>query len=90
MIAGLFWFAQAFSSAFGQAFVALAGDPLLIWLYATIAVISAIGGVGFSFTFAKLDAEEDALNAIGEGFINQTRLLERNRRSEKGPDELQE
>lgn len=67
MITGLFWFAQAFSSALGQAFVALAEDPLLVWLYTIIAIISAIGGVGFWFTFAKLDAEEDTLNAIGEG-----------------------
>lgn len=67
MITGLFWFAQAFSSAIGQAFVALAEDPLLVWLYTTIAIISALGGVGFWFTFAKLDAEEDELNAIGEG-----------------------
>lgn len=67
MITGLFWFAQAFSSAIGQAFVALSEDPLLVWLYTTIAIISAFGGIGFWFTFAKLDAEEDTLNAIGEG-----------------------
>lgn len=66
MITGLFWFAQAFSSAIGLAFVALAEDPLLVWLCTTIAITSALGGVGFWFTFAKLDAEEDALNTIGE------------------------
>lgn len=62
----MFWFAQAFSSAIGQAFVGLSEDPLLVWLYATIAIISALGGVGFWFMFAKLDAEEDALNALPE------------------------
>lgn len=67
MITGLFWLAQAFSSAIGQTFVALSSDPPLVWLYTTIAIISALDRVGFWFNFAKLDAEEGALNAIDEG-----------------------
>ncbi|KAK5945260.1 hypothetical protein PMZ80_002464 [Knufia obscura] len=66
LVTGIFWLAQAFSSAVGQAFVPLASDPLLVWLYTIIAILSALGGAGFWFTFRKLDAEEDALNAIPE------------------------
>ncbi|RYP42684.1 hypothetical protein DL767_000053 [Monosporascus sp. MG133] len=64
VVTGMFWFAQAFSSAIAQAFVGLAADPLLVWLYTTVAIISAIGGIGFFFNFRKLDKEEEALNAL--------------------------
>lgn len=66
LITGVFWFAQAFSSAVAQAFVGLATDPLLVWLYTTIAILSALGGIGFWFTFASLDTQEAALNALPE------------------------
>ncbi|RYO97555.1 hypothetical protein DL765_011156 [Monosporascus sp. GIB2] len=64
VVTGMFWFAQAFSSAIAQAFVGLATDPLLVWLYTTVAIISALGGLGFFFNFRKLDKEEEALNAL--------------------------
>lgn len=64
LVTAVFWFAQAFSSAIAQAFVPLATDPLLVWLYTTVAIISTLGGIGFWFSFAKLDREEDALNAL--------------------------
>ncbi|KAI0381485.1 POT family protein [Hypomontagnella monticulosa] len=69
VITGLFWFAQAFSAAIGQAFVPLATDPNLVWLYMTIAIISALGGLGFWFTFSKLDREEEALNALPDSLF---------------------
>ncbi|EXJ89466.1 POT family proton-dependent oligopeptide transporter [Capronia epimyces CBS 606.96] len=65
-ITGLFWFTNAFSSAIGQAFVPLAKDPLFIWLYVIIACLSFVAMFVFWFTFKKLDAEEDALNALPE------------------------
>ncbi|KAI2467330.1 PTR2-domain-containing protein [Annulohypoxylon bovei var. microspora] len=68
-ITGIFWFSQAFSSAIGQAFVPLAIDPYLVWLYVTIAIISALGGIGFWFNFAKLDSEEEALNALPDSLF---------------------
>ncbi|RYP49462.1 hypothetical protein DL768_004821 [Monosporascus sp. mg162] len=64
VVTGMFWFAQAFSSAIAQAFVGLSTDPLLVWLYTTVAIISALGGIGFFFNFRKLDKEEEALNAL--------------------------
>ncbi|ETN37447.1 uncharacterized protein HMPREF1541_08438 [Cyphellophora europaea CBS 101466] len=66
VVTGVFFFANAFSSALAQAFVSLATDPLLIWLYTTVAIISAAGGIGFWLCFRKLDKEEDALNALPE------------------------
>lgn len=66
LVTGVFWFVHAFSSAIAQAFVLLAKDPLLIWLYTTIACISAAGGIGFWLNFRKLDGEEEQLNALPE------------------------
>ncbi|TGJ81412.1 hypothetical protein E0Z10_g7355 [Xylaria hypoxylon] len=63
-ITGIFWFAQAFSSAIAQAFVPLSTDPVLVWLYTTVAIIAALGGLLFHFAFLKLDKEEEALNAL--------------------------
>ncbi|KAI1274887.1 POT family protein [Xylaria sp. FL0933] len=63
-ITGVFWFAQAFSAAIAQAFVPLSTDPLLVWLYTTVAIIAALGGLLFHFVFLKLDKEEEALNAL--------------------------
>ncbi|WYZ38193.1 hypothetical protein EsH8_III_000107 [Colletotrichum jinshuiense] len=66
LVTGVFWFVHAFSSAIAQAFVGLAADPLLVWLYTCITIISCLGGVGFWIMFRKLDKEEDALNALPE------------------------
>ncbi|RYC59152.1 hypothetical protein CHU98_g7056 [Xylaria longipes] len=63
-ITGIFWFAQAFAAAIAQAFVPLSTDPLLVWLYTTVAIIAALGGLLFHFVFRKLDKEEEALNAL--------------------------
>ncbi|KAI1803196.1 PTR2-domain-containing protein [Daldinia bambusicola] len=68
-ITGIFWFSQAFASAIGQAFVPLATDPYLVWLYVTIAIISALGGVGFWYSFSDLDREEEALNALPDSLF---------------------
>jgi POT family proton-dependent oligopeptide transporter len=57
---------NAISSALSQALVSLSDDPLLVWNYGTVAVLAAIGGVGFWFTFSKLDADEDRLNMLAE------------------------
>ncbi|OTB02025.1 hypothetical protein M426DRAFT_322985 [Hypoxylon sp. CI-4A] len=68
-ITGVFWFSQAFASAIGQAFVPLATDPYLVWLYTAIAIISALGGIGFWFNFRKLDQEEETLNALPDSLF---------------------
>ncbi|SPN96531.1 related to PTR2 - Di- and tripeptide permease [Cephalotrichum gorgonifer] len=66
MVTAVFWFVMAFSSALAQAFVGLATDPLLVWLYTTIAIISFAGGVTFWLTWRKLDKLEEELNALPE------------------------
>ncbi|KAI1371289.1 PTR2-domain-containing protein [Hypoxylon crocopeplum] len=68
-ITGVFWFAQAFSAAIGQAFVPLAADPYFVWLYVAIAIISLFGGIGFWINFADLDREEEALNALPDSLF---------------------
>src|ERR1700742_4674722 len=55
---------NAFSSAIAKARAALSADPLLVWNYGVVAVLSAIGGVAFWFNFKKLDGEEDRLNML--------------------------
>lgn len=66
MVTAVFWFVHAFSSAIAQAFTGLATDPLLVWLYTTVAIISAAGGVGVWVSFRNLDKQEDELNALPE------------------------
>ncbi|KAH5303800.1 hypothetical protein HBI12_177810 [Parastagonospora nodorum] len=67
LVTGVFWFTHAFSSAIAQAFVPLADDPLLVWLYVSITILTFIGWVGFSWTFRSLDKENDALDKLPEG-----------------------
>lgn len=57
-------FMNAFSSAISQAFVYLAEDPLLVWNYAVVAILAAIGGVLFWLSNRKLDKREDELNML--------------------------
>lgn len=60
-----YWhFMSAFSSAIGQALVALAEDPLLIWNYGVVAVAAAIGGVLFWIHQRPTDKKEDILNML--------------------------
>jgi POT family proton-dependent oligopeptide transporter len=67
LVTGMFWFTHAFSSAIAQAFVPLAGDPLLVWLYMSIAILTFLGWVGFAWTFRTLDRENDELDKLPEG-----------------------
>lgn len=67
LVTGVFWFTHAFSSAIAQAFVPLATDPLLVWLYMSIAILTLLGWIGFSYTFRSLDRENDALDKLPEG-----------------------
>jgi POT family proton-dependent oligopeptide transporter len=67
LVTGVFWFTHAFSSAIAQAFVPLAADPLLVWLYVTIAILTFFGWVAFWWTFRSLDKENDALDKLPEG-----------------------
>lgn len=57
-------FMSAISSALGQAFTPLAGDPNWVWNYGSVAIIAAVGGAGFWWCFRGLDKEEDMWNNL--------------------------
>ena len=53
-------------AVFTHLILALSMDPLLVWNYGTMAVLSGIGGLLFWLSFRRLDAEDAALDNIGE------------------------
>ncbi|CAK7245987.1 MAG: hypothetical protein STHCBS139747_007608 [Sporothrix thermara] len=60
---------NAVSTALGFAFVALSQDPYLVWNYGIVAVLAALAGIGFWFTFRDLDKDEDRLNMLPSGAV---------------------
>lgn len=64
LVTAVFLFTSAFSSAIGQALVALAEDPLLVWNYTLVAILAACAGIIFWLQNRHLDAEEDHLNML--------------------------
>jgi POT family proton-dependent oligopeptide transporter len=62
-------FTSAISAAIGEALNPLSADPLLVWNYGVMAVLSAIGGTCFWFQYRGLDAQEDELNLLPEGHV---------------------
>jgi len=60
-------FMSALSAAIGEAFVTLSLDPLLVWNYGVMAVLSFIGGTIFWFQYRGLDKQEDELNELPTG-----------------------
>ncbi|KAF5371083.1 hypothetical protein D9757_010821 [Collybiopsis confluens] len=64
LVMAAFLFTSAIAAAIGEAFVSLSADPLLVWNYGTMAVISAVSGVLFWISVRGLDKQEDALNNL--------------------------
>jgi len=64
-------FMSAISAAIGEAFVSLSTDPLLVWNYGTMAVLSFIGGSIFWIQYRGLDKEEDHLNMLPVGHMSE-------------------
>lgn len=62
-------FTTAFSAALAQAFVPLTVDPLVVWNYGGVAIISFVTGVLFWFAYRKMDKEEDQLNMLPTGHL---------------------
>jgi POT family proton-dependent oligopeptide transporter len=85
LVTGVFWFTHAFSSAIAQAFVPLAADPLLVWLYVTIAILTFLGWGAFWWTFRALDKENDTLDKLPEGdyLSNSEALAAKNETADK-------
>jgi hypothetical protein len=63
---GFYYFTSAVSAALGQAFTGLSDDPLLVWLYGSVAIIAFCGGCGFWFFFRSYDKIENELNMLPE------------------------
>ncbi|KAI0330301.1 oligopeptide transporter [Cubamyces sp. BRFM 1775] len=71
LVMSVFLFMSAISSAIGEAFVSLSTDPLLVWNYGVMAVLAFIAGCIFWFQYRELDRQEDALNDISEGHLDE-------------------
>jgi POT family proton-dependent oligopeptide transporter len=72
LVMSVFLFQSAISAAIGEAFVTVSADPLLVWNYGAMAVISFIGGTIFWFQFKGLDRDEDRLNMLPTGHLTLT------------------
>ncbi len=72
LVAAFSLFMSAISAALGEAFVSLSDDPLLVWNYGVMGVLSFIGGTCFWFQYRSLDKEEDRLNMLPQGHIERT------------------
>ncbi|KAJ4318091.1 hypothetical protein N0V94_004616 [Neodidymelliopsis sp. IMI 364377] len=62
-------FTTAFSAALAQAFTPLTLDPLVVWNYGAVAIISFVTGVIFWFSYRSMDKEEDQLNMLPTGHL---------------------
>ncbi|KZM22329.1 uncharacterized protein EKO05_0010317 [Ascochyta rabiei] len=62
-------FTTAFSAALAQAFTPLTLDPLVVWNYGAVAIISFVTGVLFWIAYRKMDKEEDQLNMLPTGHL---------------------
>jgi len=69
LVAAFALFMSAISAAIGEAFVPLSTDPLLVWNYGSMAVISFCAGCIFWLQYRKLDAREDELNQLATGHM---------------------
>jgi POT family proton-dependent oligopeptide transporter len=72
LVMSMFLFTNAVSSAIAQAFTPLSDDPLLVWNYASVAIIAFVIGILFWITHHKLDKEDDALNMLATGQLKAT------------------
>jgi len=64
VVTAIYLFMTALSSAVGQAMVALAEDPLLVWNYGVVAVLAFLAGVALWLTHRKTDQLEDKMNML--------------------------
>lgn len=69
LVAAFALFMSALSAAIGEAFVPLSTDPLLVWNYGSMAVISFAAGCIFWLQYRSLDKQEDELNMLSTGHV---------------------
>ena len=66
----MFYFFALFFRLLNQFFSALSADPLLIWNYGTVGVLSLFSGVAFWYSVRNLDKREDHLNNLPAGHLD--------------------
>jgi len=67
LVFGFYNCTNAISAALGQAWVSLSSDPLLIWNYASVAIIVFCAGIGFWILFVRpWDKHEEHMNMLQE------------------------
>jgi hypothetical protein len=54
-------------------FLALSADPLLVWNYGVMGVLAGVAGLLFWLSVRHLDAQEDILNNLSEGHVDDHR-----------------
>ncbi|KAJ7205762.1 peptide transporter PTR2A [Mycena pura] len=69
LVMALYTGTGAVSAALAQAFLWLSADPMLVWNYAVMATLVGGGGCAFWLSVRRLDAQEDALNALAAGQV---------------------
>jgi len=69
LVMSMFLFTNAVSSAIAQAFTPLSNDPLLVWNYASVAIIAFVVGILFWLTHRNLDTQDDELNMLATGHL---------------------
>lgn len=62
----------ALANVIGEALLSLSTDPLLVWNYASMAVIAFVAGCLFWRSHRHLDEEEDSLNQLPAGRVGVT------------------
>ncbi|KDR80157.1 hypothetical protein GALMADRAFT_62598 [Galerina marginata CBS 339.88] len=76
LVMSVFLFMTALSSAIGEAFVSLSGDPLLVWNYGVMGVLAFVTGIIFWWSVSDLDAKEDQLNNLAAGHVGMNTTYE--------------
>jgi POT family proton-dependent oligopeptide transporter len=69
MVMAFALFMTALANAIGEALIGLATDPLLVWNYGSMAVISFVAGCLFWISHRSLDRDEDLLNQLPTGHM---------------------
>ncbi|KAL0581439.1 hypothetical protein V5O48_000593 [Marasmius crinis-equi] len=72
LVMSLYLFTNAVGSALSEAFIPLVEDPHLIWNYTVVACLAFVAMIGFFISTRKLDKQEDALNNLPEGHLEQS------------------
>ncbi|KAI5308565.1 hypothetical protein KEM55_005395, partial [Ascosphaera atra] len=63
-VQSMYLLTNAFGSAIAEALTPAAYDPAILWMFVGLAVASFIAGIVVYLLFSRLNAKEDALNAL--------------------------